>query len=386
MSNEQSLNSNEALVNITSDYEYILGKTMGQALDFKALFHSNDFLSEQLEQIRYDLEDTAKLFAEQQGLAPGARGWGGFLGKNLDGSNMYRYNTGTLYHGIKAVRSGRSIHLRSEARDQYGHYYGGHVEFGHQNVPPRPHLRPALQVVSEASRGKLRSALHNLLTGAFSGDMTLGFGRGGGLGAFYYRKGAGEIRQYLTTGTRGQQMKYHFGSIRSNTMGTKGTRGISRKASSFRSSFSRTAKKQMGWGKQKSLSPMARQMYRRLHTSSGRKMRATMKAKAPINRARNRARNYRNKTNSKKGRKLRNQIRAKQKERLASKMRTAAYIKNMNVMEEASRGYGSVAGQSYLNKYNSYNAKSKSMSFSYSDVKPSQSQVRFANYISSRKK
>lgn len=264
--NTTELNSNTALVKFTSDYEYVLGATTGRLLDIQGMFHSANFLDSQIEQIREDLESTAKMFAEQQGLAPGMVGWS-------TSEFEERINTGTLYNGIKAVRTGQTVHLRSEAQDKYGHYYGGHVEFGHQNVPARPHLRPALYAVSEASKGKLRSALYNLLTGAFNGSLPMTFGTGGGLSASYYRNGPGKVASYLTTGTRGQQMKYHFGSIRNNTGGKK---GISRKASAFRQNMSNTAKKSMKWGKQKSLNSAQRNMYRRAHSSSANARRHSM--------------------------------------------------------------------------------------------------------------
>ena len=247
--NETPLNSNTT---------FVLGATQGRLLQLTGLFHSGSFISsmmdDQLEQIRYDLETTAKMFAEQQGLAPGAPGWATYAyGEPI-------INTGTLYNGIKAVRQGQRIHLRSEARDKWGHYYGGHVEFGHQNVPARPHLRPALYAVSQASQGKLRSALHNLLTGAFTGNMQMAFGTGGGLSASYYNSEKGSVAKYMTKGTRKQQMKYHFGST------TRG-RGGSRKLSKFRQSFSSTAKRSMGWRQQKSLNQVQRLRYRKVHYS-----------------------------------------------------------------------------------------------------------------------
>lgn len=254
--NEKVLNSNEALVRFTSDYEYVLGAQMGRTLDFVGLFHSADFMIDQIEQIRYDLEETAKYYAAQQGLAPGEVGWG-VDGWDEHGQPYLRINTGTLYNGIKAIRTGQSVHLRSEARDKYGHYYGGHVEFGHQKVPPRPHLRPALYTVSEASRGKLRSALHNLLTSGFSGNSTYLFGTGGGLSSSYYRKGAGNVKSFLSTGTRKREAKYHFGSMRNNL-----GKNLSRKGQNFRQSSKSTAKKTMGWKKQKSLNETQRKMYR----------------------------------------------------------------------------------------------------------------------------
>lgn len=266
--NTTDIGSNTALVKFNSDYEYVLGATKGRLLEIAGMFHSGSFLDRQIDQIREDLEATAKMYAEQQGLAPGMPGWS-------TSEFEERINTGTLYNGIKAVRTGQTIRLRSEAKDKYGHYYGGHVEFGHQGVPARPHLRPALYTVSEASKGKLRSALHNLFAGAFNGSLPMTFGTGGGLSASYYRNGPGRVTSYLTKGTRAQQMKYHFGSIRQNTGGRK---GISRKASAFRENMSRTASKSMKWGKQKALSPAQRASYARKNSSTYRKLDRQRKA------------------------------------------------------------------------------------------------------------
>ena len=263
--NEKVLNSNESLIRFTSDYEYVLGAQTGRSLEFVGLFRSADFMIDQIEQIKYDLEATAKYYAEQQGLAPGEVGWG-TNGWNEFGEPILRVNTGTLYNGIKAVRTGQTVHLKSEAKDKYGHYYGGHVEFGHQGVPPRPHLRPALYTVSEASRGKLRSALHNLLTSGFNGNMNLMFGTGGGLSSSYYRKGPGNVVSHLSSGTRKEQAKYHFGSMRNNS-----GKNISKKAQTFRQSFQKTAKKSMGWGKQKSLNQAQRRMYNNRNVRRGAK-------------------------------------------------------------------------------------------------------------------
>ena len=374
--NEQILNSNEALVKFTSDYEYVLGATMGRMLSFQGLFHSSDFMIDQIEQIRYDLEETAKMFAEQQGLAPGAVGWG-IGGWNGDGTPMLRYNTGNLYNNIKAVRTGRTVHLRSEARDKYGHYYGGHVEFGHGNVPARPHLRPALYAVSEASKGKLRSALQGLLTGAFNGEIQRTFGTGGGLSASYYRNGPGQVAKYMTTGTRGQQMKYHFGSIR-NGYG----RNVSRKGQSFRKSFSSTSKKTMGWKKQKSLNPAARRQYSRRQRNGSRAFRAQKQKIARRNsllKTHNRTQSSRQRLASRQSKQTKinqarqqkrarrtssgyRQLQNKREERIRGKQSTQNYIKSNSMVSEGVRGYQSLAGNSFLQTQNVKNMNTEDKS------------------------
>ena len=353
--NEQVLNSNEALIKFTSDYEYVLGATMGRMLSFQGLFHSSDFMIDQIEQIRYDLEETAKMFAEQQGLAPGAVGWG-IGGWNGDGTPMLRYNTGNLYNNIKAVRTGRTVHLRSEARDKYGHYYGGHVEFGHGNVPARPHLRPALYAVSEASKGKLRSALQGLLTGAFNGEIQRTFGTGGGLSASYYRNGPGQVTKYMTTGTRKQQMKYHFGSIRNNIHGTK----VSRKAQTFRNSFSSTAKKSMGWKQQKALSPAARQAYRARH-KYGPNYKQKLVANTQAKQAKqNKISQYKSRNRNPTYRRLKTQRRQDTAKKIAAKQRSKAYTKNYIAQlspKDIAPGFNSVAGINYVQNYQAQQAQ-----------------------------
>lgn len=247
MSEEKQLTSNNALINFTSDYEYVLGQTMGRALDFAGSFSRGDFLRENVEQIAYDLEDTAKMFAAEQGLAPGELGTDG------------KPNTGRLYNGIHATVDGRgkgyTAHLKSTAQDDRGNYYGGHVEFGHLvggktgYVVARPHLRPALYAVSQASRNKLASVMHNLFksivmneTGLnYSFRKSANFGSSYGGSPKYYRQGPGNVSKSLSSGQRGRMMRNNLG------WNTKYSRN-------FRSQFSvvrglrNSASMQMGWG------------------------------------------------------------------------------------------------------------------------------------------
>lgn len=261
MPNDKPLTSNTSLINFTSDYEYVLGDMRGKLLQFSGNFAKSDFLKDQVIQIAYDLETTAKLFAENQGLAPGEIGYDG------------RPNTGRLYNGIKAdvVSKGSawSARLRSTAKNERGSYYGGHVEFGHlagrSYVPARPHLRPALQAVSAASRNKLGSFLTDYFKGVINDSLsfsfrkgagpTADFGRSYGGGPKYYRQGPGRTAQYLSTGTRGRKMQYNKYNIeRISTRAMDRVQGSHSVIRGVRNS----ASQQMGWvGAGRSISPRA---------------------------------------------------------------------------------------------------------------------------------
>lgn len=81
-------------------------------------------------------------------------------------------------------------HINRYKRTQNLEYYGGHIEFGHKTrngggigfVQARPYLRPALRIVSNASRGVFAETLKSMLLGigaSFDGYKTPGlyFGR-----------------------------------------------------------------------------------------------------------------------------------------------------------------------------------------------------------------
>lgn len=356
--NEQQLNSNSACIRFTSDYEYVLGAALGRSLDISGMFHSANFLTSEIDQIAYDLEDTAKMFAAQQGLAPGAPG---AYGQPI---------TGNLYNNIQGVRTGQTAHLRSTAKDKYGRYYGGHVEFGHQDVPARPHLRPALYAVSQASQGKLRSALYNLLKGGFDGNMPSVFGTNRGQGASYYRGGPGQISKFMTTGTRGRMLRYSFG---------KETRAQTR----FKNSFSSTAKKTMGWKRQKTLNIAQRRMYNK--SNSRRSLRS-------------RSRNYTNKLKKMgySGKRLKNEKSRmwrrysinKSRTRLSPKAQKRAKAaqyrfnrasqgrqKVMKSQQQKSKGTFNKEQRAFLNKqYNDYYSKNYSLHTGHHSTSFTQSQ------------
>lgn len=180
---------------IESDYEYVLGNFIGQAIRFQALFAQGNlsWAHAELDRIAKELEVMARSFAMSQG---------------IDGSkNQGKFARGhpTVLQGIKAYREYGTIELVSEAKKQTtgveinegrrrqvfynkgnlakdgklagekeGGYYGGHVEYGHMLpdggfYPARPYLRPALRVVAESSTGNLAGSLAAVLSGQLSG-------------------------------------------------------------------------------------------------------------------------------------------------------------------------------------------------------------------------
>lgn len=171
---EELISGNTEFVEITSNFEYVIGQTIGRALSFKADFEGRQWEKQGvLDAIAMRLERRAKEFAEAQGIR----------------------NTGNLIDNIRAYPDGSRVHLKSEARKhsilvggkkrayynpksttstiQEG-YYGGHVEFGHKTsnggfYPARPYLRPALRVVSEESKGEMIGTIQAMFSGAMAG-------------------------------------------------------------------------------------------------------------------------------------------------------------------------------------------------------------------------
>ena len=152
-----------SMIEIVSDYEYVLGRVRGNVLNLQAQFGGMDWARDELYIISKELENTGKMFAEKQGLR----------------------NTGHLIDSTHAeVDDNHHINFFNNANLGNG-FYAGHIEYGHhtrdgQFVPARPFMRPALYVVAEASKGKLTGALYNYLNRIVYGNMSLGtleFGR-----------------------------------------------------------------------------------------------------------------------------------------------------------------------------------------------------------------
>lgn len=151
------------MIDIVSDYEYVIGQVQGNVLNLQAQFGGMGWLREELYIIAKELENTGKMFAERQGLR----------------------ETGTLIDSTHAVvDDNQHINFFNNANLGRG-FYAGHIEYGHHTrngefVPARPFMRPALYAVAEASRGKLQGALSRYLNQVVYGRMslnTLEFGR-----------------------------------------------------------------------------------------------------------------------------------------------------------------------------------------------------------------
>lgn len=153
-------------IEVTSDYEYILGQLKGNVLNMQLGFESNAWATEELYVIKKELEQAGKAFAEQQGLGMTTSV------TSINGvgfSIINRKRTGTLIRSIHAEVVGNGqIDFYNNANLGNG-YYAGHIEYGHRTrngkgfVPARPFMRPALHAVAESSKGRLSSALKSYL-------------------------------------------------------------------------------------------------------------------------------------------------------------------------------------------------------------------------------
>ena len=160
---ERPLVSN-GFVTITSNYEYIFEQLEGNALKFQLDFSEGGWIKEEVKIIAHELENTAKFFAEEQGLAA-----------SIDFGNLsvLTGNTGKLYQSIKGRTHGFEAYLTADARNSRGQFYAGHIEYGFHDrgdnfIPARPFLRPALYAVSEATKGHTRQIMKSLIKDMWS--------------------------------------------------------------------------------------------------------------------------------------------------------------------------------------------------------------------------
>lgn len=204
------------LVDITSDYEYVLGNLQGNVLDLQAQFQSGTWTREELHIIAKELEQTGKLFAERQGLGMS------YAVESINGAQFSIVNyhkTGTLINSIHAVVDGNyKINFFNDARNSRGQYYAGHIEYGFHDrsgkfIPARPFMRPALYAVSESSKGNILTAMGRLtnqvlFSGLGAGSFSnFSFGRketaSGGIRKFYQQshlgRGAGQTGRYTSS-------------------------------------------------------------------------------------------------------------------------------------------------------------------------------------------
>lgn len=158
--------SNSSPIIFDSDYEYVLGRLRGNVLNLQGNFGGMDWAQEELYIIAKELENTAKTFAEKQGLR----------------------DTGNLINSTHAkVENKTKVNLFNNARNPYGDFYAGHIEYGYHTrrgdfISARPFMRPALYAVADASRGELKGALARYLSQVvngvgISGGISLDFGR-----------------------------------------------------------------------------------------------------------------------------------------------------------------------------------------------------------------
>lgn len=205
------------MIDIVSDYEYVIGQVQGNVLNLQAQFGGMGWAREELYIISKELENTGKMFAEKQGLR----------------------KTGTLIDSTHAVvDDNHHINFFNNANLGNG-FYAGHIEYGHHTrngefVPARPFMRPALYAVAEASKGKLAGALSRYLNQVVYGRMslnTLEFGRAQSnehyTRVFYQqqtlgRGAASNTGHYTTSGLQNSQMNRQSAFGQMSSVGHRG--------------------------------------------------------------------------------------------------------------------------------------------------------------------
>ena len=221
------------LVNIESDYEYVLGSVIGNVLNLEAQFSSGEWAQEELHIIAKELENTGKYFAEQQGLGMSTPV------ESINGTKFSIINyhrTGRLVNSIHATVENSKIHFYNNAQNSRGEYYAGHIEYGFHDrgggfVPARPFMRPALYAVSESSKGRLTGAMkHFLQQGLWNGIgyQSLTFGHkttsGGAARVFYQQaymgRNAGKTGFYTRGGLSNpsRNASKHMNSFKKNSL------------------------------------------------------------------------------------------------------------------------------------------------------------------------
>ena len=208
---------NTRLVELESDYEYVIGSVMGNVLNLQAEFSRMDWSKSDLELISKELVNTAKLFAAQQGLG----GVSVVHDVSVNGNFVQivrQGGTGTLINSIHADIVGSTINFYNNANLGRG-YYAGHIEYGFHDragnpVAARPFMRPAFHAVARASQGQISGTLKRFLEGYLLSRSYATFGTPrtttGALRAFYNQP-RGPIRgaksgTYTTQGLRNTRL------------------------------------------------------------------------------------------------------------------------------------------------------------------------------------
>lgn len=206
------------IINLESDYEYVIGSVMGNILNLQAHFQSMDWTKSDLDLISKELVNTAKLFAVQQGLGAASFVYDTSVNGTPVQIRQKRRNTGTLINSIHADVSGRTINFFNNANLGRG-FYAGHIEYGFHDrggnpVAARPFMRPAFQAVARASRGQIAGTLKDFLQNGLMFRNYANFGTpqrmSGDLRAFYNQprgpiRGAG-AGTYTTQGLRNSRL------------------------------------------------------------------------------------------------------------------------------------------------------------------------------------
>lgn len=193
MSNEKPIGT--GLVTITSDYEYVLGYMKANMLKFQADFSQGGWTRQELDIISSELEQTAKFFAEEQGLNEV------IPDLSVNGTEVYikTKKSGELYRSIKSRVKGDSVILSANAKNSRNQYYAGHIEYGFHDrggnfIPARPFLRPALYAVSESSKGRVASTMRELLESIWTQSGYMGYDKISSFGRL--RRSSGGVREF----------------------------------------------------------------------------------------------------------------------------------------------------------------------------------------------
>ena len=171
--------SNDFL-SIESDYEYVLGDAIGNVLNLEVAFQSMEWADDELKIIAKELENTAKVFAERQGLGMS------YAVESINGTKFSILNykkTGNLINSIHAIPEGNGkINFFNNAKNSRNQFYAGHIEYGYHSragrfIPARPFMRPALRAVAEASKGSLSGVLKNFMERSLATSMASSYKR-----------------------------------------------------------------------------------------------------------------------------------------------------------------------------------------------------------------
>lgn len=216
-----------SLIDIETDYEYVLGQVTGNVMNLEAMFQSGAWTRYELEKICSELVEAAHTFAAAQGLG----------GTRLD-----------LATTAEPTDS-NTVDFRNDAIDDYQRFYAGHIEYGHHDrgggfVPARPFMRPAMYAVADATMGNLTGTVTRYLEAMWTVD-SINFGHmvtsSNNSRAFYSR------RNYMNKNTD------YKGNQKSNRLTNQNPSRIKSKNESYsvnrysQHGYSKDVKSNFGW-------------------------------------------------------------------------------------------------------------------------------------------